>query len=542
VERQKRRGAIDGVFLACLLGVAAPTSAHSSDPPFWPGDVTSRIGGAAEQAGTSALVAVHRGEVVLEWGAIARRFDGQSLRKSLLSALIGIAVDRGLLDIGLPVGSFELPEGGKLNEVERRATVRELMMARSGIYLRAAHETPATMWKRPRRNAYAPGEHWYYNNWDFNALGVIFEQSAGLGIGVAFHRWIAVPLGMRDFRPEDVRYERWLGSRHPAYPIRVSARDLAAFGLLFAQEGRWGDGQVISRAWVHESTRPYSDTGDAGGGAGYGLMWWVEQDGRLIVPGLAFPSGSFMGFGWGGQYLVVLPACRLVVANLVDTGTSDFARFRWLVFGDPVEPEELASILRPMFHQAGCVEPLGFAPRPAAADWTSRLPVRASEVDSKGVVAQILVVAPIERSPQAKVRLSGSVGALPVDLHALPSPKRTVCSTGERRWFLAGAHPARTHRRPEALYGAPSREPVWVRSRSGFACITLSGDPQRGEVAEWSKAAVLKTARAHALVGSNPTLSAIRRPGARSGQSVYRNDGDLRGREALWRRSTALAA
>jgi CubicO group peptidase (beta-lactamase class C family) len=336
--------------------VAAPASAKASDPPFWPEEVGGRIGGAAEQAGTSALVVVHRGEVVLEWGAIAKRLAGQSLRKSLLSALIGIAVDRGLLDIGRPVGSFGLPEGGKLDEVERLATVRELMMARSGIYLRAAHETPATMWRRPHRNAYAPGEHWYYNNWDFNALGVIFEQSTGLGIGVAFHRWIAVPIGMRDFRPEDVRYERWIGSRHPAYPIRISARDLAAFGLLFAQEGRWGDRQVISRAWVHESTRSYSDTRNVGGGSGYGLMWWTEKDGRLPVPGLAFPSGSFMGLGYGGQSLVVVPACRLVVAHLVDTGAGNLARLRWLLLGNAVEPEELASILRPILLHAGCTE------------------------------------------------------------------------------------------------------------------------------------------------------------------------------------------
>lgn len=354
MERRKRRAAIDGLLLACLLGVAAPASAETSDPPFWPEEVTSRIGGAAERAGTSALVVVHRGEVVLEWGTIARRLAGHSLRKSLLSALMGIAVDRDLLDIGRPVGSFDLPEGGKLNEVERRATVRELMMARSGIYLRAARETPATMWRRPRRNAHAPGEHWYYNNWDFNAVGVLFEQSTGLGIGVAFRRWIAVPIGMRDFRPEDVRYQRWLGSRHPAYTIRISTRDLAAFGLLFAQEGRWGARQVVSREWVHESTRPYSDTGDAGGGSGYGLMWWVERNGRLTIPGLAFPSGSFMGFGRGGQYLVVVPACRLVVANLVDTGAGNFARLRWLVFGNAVEPEEFASILRPIFLQAGC--------------------------------------------------------------------------------------------------------------------------------------------------------------------------------------------
>jgi CubicO group peptidase (beta-lactamase class C family) len=324
----------------------------SAEPPCWPKKVKSQIGRAAERAESSALVVVHRDEVVLEWGAVARRLNSQSIRKSLLSALLGVAVDRGLLDVGRTVGSLDLPEGKKLNDVERSATIRQLMMARSGIYLRAAHELPMTMLRRPRRNAHAPGEHWYYNNWDFNALGVIFEQSAGLGIGEAFHRWIAVPIGMKDFRPKDVTYERWPGSRHPAYPLRITARDLTAFGLLLAREGRWGDRQVISREWVQASTHPYSDTGVSG----YGFMWWVEQGGRLYAPDIRFPSGSFMGFGFGGQYLVVVPACQLVVVNLVDTGGSKFEQLRWLVLGDAVEPDELASILRPILLQAGCAD------------------------------------------------------------------------------------------------------------------------------------------------------------------------------------------
>lgn len=318
----------------------------------WPEELTGPIGRAAESAGSSALVVVHRGDVVLEWGETARRLNAHSIRKSLLSALLGVAVDRGLLDVERPVGSFELPERDRLNDVERSASVRDLMMSRSGIYLRAANETPMTMLRRPRRNAHLPGEHWYYNNWDMNALGVIFEQSAGLGIGEAFQRWIAVPIGMQDFRPEDVTYESWPGSRHPAYPFWISARDLAAFGWLLAREGRRGDRQVISREWVQASTRAYSDTGVSG----YGFMWWVESGGRLYLPDMGFPSGSFMGVGLGGQYLVIVPACQLVVVNLVDTGESGLERLRWLVLGDSVEPDELASILRPIFAQAGCAE------------------------------------------------------------------------------------------------------------------------------------------------------------------------------------------
>ena len=318
--------------------------------PLWPKEIAGRVGRIAERAGSSALVVIQDGALALEWGDVSRRLNGHSLRKSLLNALLGVAVERGLLDLDRPVGSFELPGGAALNEVERSASVRQLLMSRSGIYLRAANETPTAMLSRPRRNAHAPGEHWYYNNWDFNALGAIFEESSGLGIGEAFQRWIARPIGMRDFRPEDVRYESWLGSAPPAYPFWISARDLAAFGLLYLREGRWGERRVIAREWIRASTRAHSDTGVSG----YGFLWWVESEGRLYAPGMAFPRGSFMGVGLGGQYLVVLPACQLVVAHLVDTGESLLGRLRWLVLGDPVEPDELASLLRPILRQLGC--------------------------------------------------------------------------------------------------------------------------------------------------------------------------------------------
>jgi CubicO group peptidase (beta-lactamase class C family) len=346
-----RGGQGSGLLLACVLGCCTPL-AEASDPSPWPEPTGREIGGVAERAGSTALVVIQRGNAVLEWGATSRRINGHSVRKSLLNALLGIAVERGLLDVDHPIGSFDLPEGEKLNAVERSATVRDLMMSRSGIYLRAANETPMAMLRRPKRNAHAPGEHWYYNNWDFNTLGVIFERSSGLAIGVAFHQWIAVPIGLRDFRPGDVTYESWLGSAHPATPFWISARDLAAFGWLLAREGRWGERQVISRGWVQASTQPHSDTGDSG----YGYMWWVESGGRLHVPGTRFPSGSFMAAGLGGQYLVVVPACELVVVNLVDTGASKFERLRWLVLGDAVEPDEFAAILRPIFLEAACAD------------------------------------------------------------------------------------------------------------------------------------------------------------------------------------------
>ena len=84
--------------------------------------------------------------------------------------------------------------------------------------------------RRPSRGVFLPGERWYYNNWDFNVLGTIFELETNISIGQAFKEWISDPIGMQDFRAEDVHYRWEKASLYPAYPFWVSARDLTRFG------------------------------------------------------------------------------------------------------------------------------------------------------------------------------------------------------------------------------------------------------------------------------------------------------------------------
>lgn len=65
----------------------------------------------------------------------------------------------------------------------------------------------------------------YYNNWDFDVLGTIYEHATGTCIFEALYRKVAKPIGMQDYRPHDGEYFRGDASIHPAYPIRMSARD-----------------------------------------------------------------------------------------------------------------------------------------------------------------------------------------------------------------------------------------------------------------------------------------------------------------------------
>ena len=169
------------------------------------------------------------------------------------------------------------------------------------------------------RHAHAPGTFCCYNNWDFNALGTIFEKLIGRSLFDEFRDRIAGPIGMQDFRYDDGRkdgeYVHGAETIHPAYPFRMSSRDLARFGLLFLRGGRWGDRQIVPRRWVRESTAPISEVGNAGS---YGYMWWVARSG-VHVPGVILPEGTYSARGAGGHYVLVIPPLDLVLVHRVDT-------------------------------------------------------------------------------------------------------------------------------------------------------------------------------------------------------------------------------
>lgn len=190
------------------------------------------------------------------------------MRKSLLSALIGIVVARKKIDLDNTLAHLGIDDNPpSLTDIEKQATVRMLLQARPGVYHSALYETKEMAAARPPRGSHAPGTFWYYNNWDFNALGTIYEHATGVGIYDALEQQIARPIEMQDYRPEDGEYFTGAASIHRAYPIRMSARDLARFALLYLRGGVWAGRQVVPADWVRESTRPYSD---AAYGRGYG--------------------------------------------------------------------------------------------------------------------------------------------------------------------------------------------------------------------------------------------------------------------------------
>lgn len=268
----------------------------------------------ADSIGSDAVLIVQNGRIVADWGATAARLNVFSVRKSLLNALIGIEIAAGRLRLESTLAELGIDDRPPLTAEEKRATVRDLLMARSGVYHAAAYETPGMARRRPARGSHAPGDFWFYNNWDFNALGTILEHAAGRSVFEDFAERIAGPIGMQDFRLSDTEYVQDSASVHPAYVFRMSARDLARFGLLYLYHGRWGHRQIVPAAWVKESTQPYTDNGILGG---YGYLWWVALHGEHF-PFVKLPDGTYSARGTGEQNLLVIPAWRLVIVHRTD--------------------------------------------------------------------------------------------------------------------------------------------------------------------------------------------------------------------------------
>ena len=261
----------------------------------------------------ASLAVVDRGQLVAAWGDIARRVKLSSIRKSLLSALYGKPVDEGVIDLDATLESIGVDDSPPLTQSERQATVRMLLQARSGVYHSYVGGTPYMRAQMPARGSHVLGSFWSYNNWDFNALGGIYESKTGNTIGEAFAAEIAIPLQMQDFRSDDMYYlrssenaDQFAISKYPAYHFRLTARDMARFGYLFLRNGNWNGKQVVSSDWVRQSTASYSSTSGFGEGFGYGYLWWVN--------GYNLNEAAISARGALGKYIVVIPGRDLVVA------------------------------------------------------------------------------------------------------------------------------------------------------------------------------------------------------------------------------------
>jgi CubicO group peptidase (beta-lactamase class C family) len=273
----------------------------------------------AEQSGCSAVMALYDGKIFFLRGNVHRNYAVHSMRMPFLNALYGIHSARGNINLNATLEDLhidDLPSG--LTHAEKQASVEHLLMSRSGVYHEAADEDQIQIDERPARGSHAPNTFFYYNNWDFNALGAIFEQETGEEIFDAFKTEIADVLEMVDFSVVNSFYQYdWNKSLHPAYHFRMSVRDMAKFGALYQQDGRWKGTRIIPRDWIDDSTMAYS-TMPGTDGLGYGYLWKIIEEDSEIGQLIGHPG--YYHTAADGYVLVVIPDLKLVIVERYNEG------------------------------------------------------------------------------------------------------------------------------------------------------------------------------------------------------------------------------
>lgn len=266
---------------------------------------------------TTGLVVVVGGRVLLEYGDPVQLSYLASVRKSILAMLYGRYVADGTIRLDKTLAELGITDHGGLSDQEREATVADLLSARSGVY-HPASNSGDNLADAPPRGSKKHGEYYLYSNWDFNALGTIFEQETGRNIYDALEADLARPIGMQDFdRKAQQKSGNLTVSTHPAYHIWLSTRDMARVGYLMLREGEWAGKRIVPRDWIRKITSPVTRLEGMNpeplrkGDFGYGYLWWIFDGPAAVGPF----EGAYSGRGAGGQYITVFPKLDLVVAH-----------------------------------------------------------------------------------------------------------------------------------------------------------------------------------------------------------------------------------
>lgn len=371
----------------------------------WLDSVRSRVAAMP----TTGLLVVEGGRVVLAYGDLTRQSYLASVRKSILSMLYGIEISRGHIDTSSTLRELGITDRGGLLPDERDATVQDLLGARSGVYHEASNAGD-NLADAPPRGSQRHGTYTLYSNWDFNALGTIFEQTTGRNIYDAVEEDLARPIGMQDWR-RDLQQKSGDTTRsmHRAYHMWFSTRDMARLGYLMLRGGRWEDRQIVPAEWVRASTRAVTPVAQMNpsfmrrGRFGYGYLWWPIDGAWNTGP----YAGAFSGMGAVGQYITVIPRLDLVVAHKTEPrqGIPGVSNAQYLALLDRIVAARTGWLPRP---GRGGVPPYDVLVRNGTVlDGSGAPGVRA---DVALVGNRIVRVSPAPLSPDSALRVIDAAG------------------------------------------------------------------------------------------------------------------------------------
>jgi CubicO group peptidase (beta-lactamase class C family) len=273
-----------------------------------------------------SLLVSHRGELEFEEYYNGSGPDSQanmkSASKSLMSAFIGIAIGQGVLTgVDQPIGEF-FPDllAGAGNAAKREITIGDLLTMRSGLETTSNRNYGAWVvssnWVRHALHmpmVDEPGGGMIYSTGSTHILSAILTRVSGKGTWEFANEHFA--------RPQGYALNRWMRDPQGIYfggnEMTLTSRQLLGFGELYLNGGRAPDGaQVVPEDWVRRSFVARTPS-PREPGRFYGYGWWVRAMAGHAV---------FYGWGYGGQFVFVVPTLDLVVAATSDPNPGDDRR------------------------------------------------------------------------------------------------------------------------------------------------------------------------------------------------------------------------
>ena len=294
-----------------------------SPSPSHSGRFAEALNAAGELPRLHSLLASWRGEVVLEryfnGARAARSANVKSVSKSIISALVGVAIDRGLLPAPeTPIRTY-FPEISKdRDDRKQRITIEDLLTMRSGLESTSNRNYGA--WVQSRnwvqhalaRPLFAmPGTEMEYSTGNTHLLSAILTKATKTSTWQFAQDALAKPLGFTLARwPQDPQ-----GIYFGGNDMLLTPRQLLAFGELYLRGGRTEQRQIVSEKWIGQSFVPRGVSPISGNRYGYG--WWMRD--------LAGHQAYF-AWGFGGQYIILVPDLELVVVTTSATTVAEDRR------------------------------------------------------------------------------------------------------------------------------------------------------------------------------------------------------------------------
>jgi len=237
-----------------------------------------------------------------------------SLSKSFNATAIGMAIQEGKLSLDDPVLKFFPGQApAEPSENLKAMKVRDLLTMSCGhdSEPKSSGGAPAVKDFLNHPVIHRPGTHFQYNTPGSYMLSAILTKATG--------KTTLEYLQPRLFEPLGIENPQWDSSPEGyslgGYGLKLRTEDIAKFGLLYAQQGKWKGKQLIAPAWIEQATRKHV-ANDQESHANIGIDW---QQGY----GFQFwrcTHNAFRGDGAGGQLCVVIPEQEMVVAITAQTG------------------------------------------------------------------------------------------------------------------------------------------------------------------------------------------------------------------------------